>query len=62
MGQPYESWKDFIEPLMNEFPELIDMTNEEQVEFLRSRGMIRDDAFNTGGRVGARDGKFFGKE
>ena len=51
-GGAYESWKDFVEPLMIKFPELEGMSNEEQVEFLRSKGMIRDDAFNTGGRVG----------
>jgi len=27
------------------------MSNEEQVEFLRSKGMIRDDAYATGGRI-----------
>ncbi len=45
----FESWKDFIEPLMDIYPELIDMDNDAQVEFLRSKGMIRDDAFNKGG-------------
>ena len=54
----FESWKDFVEPLMIEFPELIDMDNDAQVEFLRSKGMIRDDAFNTGGRVGFSNGGF----
>ena len=55
-GGAYESWKDFVEPLMIEFPELEGMSNEEQVEFLRSKGMIRDDAHNTGGRVGLGSG------
>ena len=55
-GGAYESWKDFVEPLMIEFPELEGMSNEEQVEFLRSKGMIRDDAYNTGGRVGKMHG------
>jgi len=50
-GGAYESWKDFVEPLMIKFPELEDMSNEEQVEFLRSKGMIRDDAYATGGRI-----------
>jgi len=50
-GGAYESWKDFVEPLMIEFPELEGMSNEEQVEFLRSKGMIRDDAYATGGRI-----------
>ena len=56
MGNPYESWKDFIEPLFDIYPELIDMDNEAQVEFLRDKGMINDDAYNTGGRVGLQEG------
>ena len=55
-GKPYESWKDFVEPLFEIFPELIDMDNEAQVEFLTGKGMIRDDAFNIGGRVGYNQG------
>jgi hypothetical protein len=55
-GGAYESWKDFVEPLMIEFPELEGMSNEEQVEFLRGKGMIRDDAYATGGRTGYNQG------
>ena len=61
-GKPYESWKDFIEPLFEIYPELIDMDNEAQVEFLTGKGMIRDDAFNTGGRVGYAEGDIVGDD